>query len=252
MGEKGEGSVSSLKKMLSILDLFNEERSTVHFDEIIKELNVSVPTGYRYLKELCDSGLLAKTAGSSYIIGPKIIKLDRQIRTTDPIITKAKDIMKKLVEVSGCEVYLSNIYNDEILNVHSESPTEKTYASYSRGKPHPIYLGATSKIILAHLSKARLKKIYDEYKKEITETGLGENWKEFQSKLNEWKKNGYCVTHGELTKGVTGIAAPVFYNEQIIGSLTLIVPSSRLDVFNVDKLIELVKEAAATISIKSE
>lgn len=243
--------MSSLKKMLSILDLFHEERSIVYFDEIIQELNISVPTGYRYLKELCDSGLLAKAAGSSYIIGPKIIKLDRQIRTTDPIIATGKNIMRELVEITGCEVYLSNIYNDEILNVHSELPTEKTVVSYSRGKPHPIYLGATSKIIIAHLSKARLTKIYKDYKEEIRELGLGEDLKEFQANLNEWRKNGYCITHGELTEGVSGISAPVFYHEQIIGSLTLILPTSRIDVFNIEKLIKLLTDAAHKISLTS-
>lgn len=244
--------MSSLKKMLSILDLFDEERPTVYFDDIIKELNISVPTGYRYLKELCDSGLLAKSAGTSYIIGPKIIKLDRQIRTTDPIIATGKYIMKELVEITGCEVYLSNIYNDEILNVHSELPTEQTVVSYSRGKPHPIYLGATSKIIIAHLSKARLTKIYNDYKEEICQAGLGKDWKEFQTNLNEWRKNGYCMTHGELTEGITGISAPVFFHEQIIGSLTLILPTSRIEVFNVEKLIALLKDAAEKISITSK
>lgn len=244
--------MSSLKKMLSILDLFDEERSTVNFDDIIKELNISVPTGYRYLKELCDSGLLAKSAGTSYVIGPKIIKLDRQIRTKDPIIAAGKQIMRELVEITGCEVYLSNIYNDEILNVHSELPTEKTVVSYSRGKPHPLYLGATSKIIIAHLSKARLTKIYNDYKEEIRQSGLGASFKEFQANLNEWRKNGYCMTHGELTKGVTGISAPVFFHEQIIGSLTLILPTSRIEVFNVEKLVTLLKDAAQKISIVSD
>jgi DNA-binding IclR family transcriptional regulator len=243
-------AMSSLKKMLSILDLFKEGQSTVSFEDIINELNVSIPTGYRYLKELCDAGLLAKVAGSGYIIGPKIIKLDRQISISDPIVAAGRKIMKDLVEATGCEIYLSNIYNDEILNVHSESsPNMEANISYSRGKPHPIYRGATSKIILAYLSKSRLTKIYHDYKEEITQSGLGSTWKEFQSKLVELKKQGYCITHGELDKGVSGIAAPVFYNDQIIGSLTLVLLTARIEVFNIEKLTQLVTEAAHQISI---
>lgn len=242
--------MSSLRKMLSILDLFTEEQSTIYLDEIVRTLNVSVPTGYRYLKELCDAGLLAKIDGGGYIIGPKIIKLDRQIRATDPVISAGKPVMKKLVQKTGCEVLLSNIYNEEVLNVHVEAPTIiNTTISYNRGRPHPIYKGATAKVILPYLSRNRLSTLYKENKEKIAEEGLGESWKEFLANLGEWKKQGYCITHGELDKENSGIAAPIFYQDQIIGSLTLVLPTNRFEVYNVDKLIELVKDAANEISL---
>ena len=37
-------------------------------------------TAYRYLKSLTESGLLAPTAGGAYVLGSRIIELDRHLR----------------------------------------------------------------------------------------------------------------------------------------------------------------------------
>lgn len=236
--------MTSISKLLSILDLFTDETSMITIDDIIDNLSVSVPTGYRYLKELCDSGLLTKISSNSYSIGPKVIKLDYHIRKTDPMINAGKDIMKDLAAITVGEVLLSNIYNDdEIINIHSEvsQTLANSFLTYSRGKPHPKFAGATAKIILAYLSKSKLKKIYEENKEEIQQSGFSENMDEFIYKLQTYKKQGYVITHSELDDNVTGIAAPIFNaNHQILGCLTLVLPSNRLPILDKEKIINLV------------
>lgn len=242
--------MSSLRKMLSIIDLFKANKSIITIDDVIKSLDVSVPTAYRYMKELCNSGLVVKVNSSEYTIGPKIIKLDYQIRTSDPIIVAGKKIMQELVFATGCEVLLSNIYNDEVLNIYSEVPLNyHNELTYRRGKPHPIFKGATSKIILANLPKKKLQKLYEENVATIAEEKLGESWEAFYEYLYQYKKAGYCITHGELDTGVTGIAAPVFYNgNSISGSMTIVLPTNRVHVYNIEKLVELLLIAADKIN----
>lgn len=243
-----EKFLTSISKILSILDLFTDEKSMITIDDIIDNLSVSVPTGYRYLKELCDSGLLTKISSNTYSIGPKIIKLDYHIRKTDPMINAGKDIMKDLALITVGEVLLSNIYNeDEIINIHSEvaQNLNNNMLTYSRGKPHPKFAGATAKIILAYLSKAKLKKIYEENEEEIRQSKFAKNMDEFISILQTYKKQGYVVTHGELDDNVTGVAAPIFNaNHQILGCLTLVIPSSRLPILDKEKIINLVVMSA--------
>lgn len=242
--------MSSLRKMLSIIDLFKANQSIITIDDVIKSLDISAPTAYRYIKELCNSGLIVKVSSSEYTIGPKIIKLDYQIRTSDPIIVAGKIVMQELVFATGCEVLLSNIYNDEVLNIYSEVPMNYNNAlTYRRGNPHPIFKGATSKIILANLPKRKLQKLYSENSTTIAEENLGETWEEFYDQLYQYKRAGYCITHGELDNGMTGIAAPVFYNgNSISGSITIVLPTNRLHVYNTEKLVELLLIAADKIN----
>jgi len=235
--------------MLSILDLFTNKKSVWTAEEISNALGVSLPTGYRYLRALCDSGLLARVEGGFYIIGPKIIKLDNHMRQSDPILVIGKPFIERLVEDTGCEVLLSNLYNDEIINIFEKTPNDKqSTLSYLRGRPHPLFTGSTSKIVLAHLSRNRLMKLYKENQKEISAAELGGNWEDFNKGLSEMRRQGYCISHGELDKGITGIAVPIFQNEQIKGSITLTLPTSRFTLFNTDKLIELLKSTAMKIT----
>ena len=51
---------SSLARMLSVLDLFDDQRLQWSADDISEALGVSLPTGYRYVKMLTDAGLLQR------------------------------------------------------------------------------------------------------------------------------------------------------------------------------------------------
>lgn len=243
--------MSSFRKMLSILDLFSLERPTLKLEDIVLELNITIPTCYRYLKELSDVGLLAKLEGGEYIVGPKIIRLDHFIRSTTPTIVAAAPIMKDLSDFTGCTVLLSNIYNDEVLNVHVESNVDASFLTYNRGVPHPLFRGATSKIIFANLPKSRLQKMYDDYKSQIKAAKLGETFQIFYHNMTKIKKMGYCISKGELDENVSGIAAPIFYKNQVNGSITLVYPSARENVYNIERLIELVCNAAESITLQS-
>lgn len=241
--------MSSLEKMLLILDLFDENISSITIDDVVEKLDVSIPTGYRYLKALCDSGLLSRVSGGLYIIGPKIIKLDLLVRIADPVISSGKKVMHELATLTGCEVLISNIYNDEVINVHSESPNlQSTHLSYHRGRPHPFFRGATSLIVVANLPRNRLQKLYNERKDEIVKEELGNNWNEFNSYLSKIRRQNYFISHGQLDEGVSGIAAPIFDNDVVTGSITLILPTSRFEVYNTERLIMLVRDAAQQIS----
>ena len=69
-------SESSLARMLSVLDLFSDHQLTWTAEAITEALQMSLPTGYRYVKMLTDAGLLQRAADAHYTLGPRIIVLD--------------------------------------------------------------------------------------------------------------------------------------------------------------------------------
>lgn len=241
--------MSSTSRMLDILDFFTESKSKISLEDVTNHLNVSIPTGYRYLKELCEFGLLAKVESNSYILGPKIIKLDYQIRKIDPTIRLGIPILKELVNLIGGEALLSSIYNDEIINIHSEKSTEFKYdLTYSRGNPHPMYKGATSKIIIANFAKNKIRKIYDQYEQSIVDEEIAPDWDTFYKKLMEFKKQEYAIAYGELDTSMIGIAAPIFVDKQIVGAITLVIPEYRLVVLNLENILQLIIISAQKLS----
>lgn len=70
------------------------------------------PTGYRYLKELMQAGLLQRLNGGYYALGPRIALLDYIIRTTDPLPGLSIPLMRELVEKTECRCVLSRMDGD--------------------------------------------------------------------------------------------------------------------------------------------
>jgi DNA-binding IclR family transcriptional regulator len=106
--------------MLSVLDLFSDQRLTWTPEEITEALQVSLPTGYRYVKMLVDAGLLQRAADPHYTLGPRIIVLDHYIRQADPVLQHGVPFMQELVEQTGFDCVLSALYGQQVLDTHRE------------------------------------------------------------------------------------------------------------------------------------
>ncbi len=241
--------MSSLKRMLAILDLFTKETPVWTAEDISARLGYTRPTGYRYVRELVTAGLLMRLTGGVYHLGARIIELDHQIRATDPVLLAGQPVMKALAERTGCHVLLSNIYGDQVLNVHHEPGIEPLRIKFSRGVPLPLLRGATSKAILAWLPRPRLRRIYGHLATEIAANGLGRSWEEFRRTLAAIRRQGYVYSGGEIDPPNVGIAAPVFDSDgEILGSLTFVTLMHRWELLDRERHIALLRDGAARIS----
>jgi DNA-binding IclR family transcriptional regulator len=235
--------------MLSILDLYSEQKPVWTADELIEQLGFSRPTGYRYVRELCAAGLLMRIPGGVYVLGPRVLELDFVIRQSDPVLQVGRPIMKELLERTGCDVTLANIYGDQIQNVHHEPGPQPLRLSYDRGRPHPLFRGATSRAILAFLPRARLKRLYEKHAREVAAARLGRSWDEFREALQPVRKQGYSISHGQLDAHLTGIAAPLLGGlRDVLGSLTLVTATRRFAVLDQAAVVDMLLDAARRMS----
>ncbi|AUO47306.1 IclR family transcriptional regulator [Pseudomonas ogarae] len=241
--------MSSLNKMLSILDFFSIEKSTWSPDELIAEAGLSRPTGYRYLKELCDSGLLRR-AQSGYSLGPRIVEMDYYIRQSDRLLISCRPVMNRLAQETGCDILLASIYGVRILAVHQEQGELSSPVAYGRGRPMPLFRGGGSKVILAALSPARQKRLYASHTAEITEAGLGQTWKAFRAHMLKIQQDGHVISVGELDSNAAGVAVPLYSGTSLEpAALILVTTRSRFALVDQARLIELLKNSARQIEI---
>lgn len=62
--------MTNLSKMLSILNLVDRQAPYVMPEIIAVRLGVPRATGYRYVKQLCDAGILIRTKTGLYALSP--------------------------------------------------------------------------------------------------------------------------------------------------------------------------------------
>lgn len=220
--------MSSFDKGLGILDLFREGCISVHVDEVAKWAESSRATAYRYLGSLCDAGLLSPTSNGNYVLGPRIIELDRLMRISDPLLTAGRRVMQDTSARLGLNMLLASFYRNSIMCVDIAWPDTSIPPNYERGRPMSLFHGAMAKVILAHLSPYQLRNLALHHAEEIRKAGLGADWSTFRSEMAKLAREGSCITHAELMPGSLGVAAAVFDpDHKVLGSITFAIPEAR-------------------------
>jgi len=227
---------SSLARMLSVLDLFSDQRLHWSAEDISETLGVSLPTSYRYLKTLSDAGLLQRGQDAQFTLGPRIVVLDHFIRQADPVL-------------QCCVV--SSLHGDQLLDTHREYGTAPADLSYGRGRPRPLFLGGAPKVILAGLPTPQLRKIFDAHSAEIAAAGLPTDWPAFRRCYSQIRKDGFYFSNGELEATLAALAVPLQQADgTVIGALSLVTTVQRMAVIDQSKLTPLIQRAAREISAR--
>ncbi len=235
--------------MLSVLDLFDVENPEWSFEAMHARLGYSRSTIYRYLKTLTDAGFLTSFPGRGFTLGPRVIELNYQLTVTDPLVRVARPVMAELVGGFSCISLLCRRYRNKVLCVHQETSTSQFRSTYERGKARPLLLGAASLIILAYFSNYQLTKLYEEQSNAFADAGLGDTLAAVRDSLKRFRQNGWIMTEGQVTPGVTGIAAPIFDTKKdIVGSLSLTLPETGMQEERVKSIGERVSFCAGIIS----
>ncbi|WP_341917428.1 IclR family transcriptional regulator C-terminal domain-containing protein [Polaromonas sp. YR568] len=240
--------MSSQDKMLGILSLFSDAKVEIGHDDVVATLGCSRATAYRYLKALGDSGVLTSISGGAYVLGPRIVELDRLIRRNDPLLTAARPVMEALCTELHASVMLCSYYGDQVLCTDSIWKQAGEGLDYERGRPMSMFAGAMAKVILANVSPYQLRSLMLHHTEEIRMAGLGENWKEFNANMQRIRRERTCVTHAEVVPGLTGVAAPIFDPEKrVLGSITLVVSEGPLSAVSDALLRTRIADAAQSI-----
>lgn len=241
---------SQVEKVLQVLDLFSDRQITLSAEGIAEQLQISRPTAFRYVRQLCDAGMLARLSGR-YGLGARIIRLDHQIRACDPILLVSRASLKSLASMTGCSAVLCSIFGDQVILVHRERGPDDLTLDFERGAAMPLFRGAVSKVILAHLTPARLRRIYEAHGEEPDALKLGADWAAFSRHFRVCRKQGYYLSRGEVQADMTGIAAPIFNSDGlVIGGLGLVFESLRSRFLHEDVFAELVMRHAGEVSAR--
>jgi DNA-binding IclR family transcriptional regulator len=238
--------MNSLQRMLSLLDVFTVAAPVWSTEDLIRYSGCSRSTCYRYIKALQDAGFLTPVADGGLILGPRIVEMDRLIRTCDPVHTAGGPPMEALAARTRHTALLCVLYSDTVMCVRQVPGVDAPEGLFSRGQKRPLFQGAASKVILAYLPSHQLRALFAKHRKTIAGAGLGADWESFRAALRAIRQQGYAITSGEFQPGIVGIAAPLFNREeQVLGSIGIAMAATAVPSERHPELARAVVEAAA-------
>lgn len=240
---------TSIDRAFEILDLLGEKSPTVSPEEICEKLGLTRSTTYRYLRVLCNAGLLVQLSRGNYSLGPRIVELERKIQISDPMTSVGNRIMpNRAKKVPDSVLILCGLWGDRVLCLRQENSNSEDSAPLrlkrARGLPFSLFKGAASLVILANLPAARIKSLFLRCSGEISAAGLGDNWQDFRRRMQTIKRAGYCITVGTFESEMAAVAAPIFSEDgSVIGSLARIL--QRVHSESDEELVEDIRAAAS-------
>ncbi|MFA5122437.1 IclR family transcriptional regulator [Zavarzinia sp.] len=212
--------MSSLDRMLRLLDLFAAERPSWSAEQAIARTGYSRSTVYRYFRSLAAAGLVAPGPDGVYTLGPAVIGLDRVIRLYDPLLTAARPHLAELARALGL-VAVAAPYREQILVTHVEAGSgQLPPAELARGHAADLFDSAAARVLLAHEAPRRLRRLHDIQAPAIARAGLGATWNAFRQALKVQRRVGFAVHIGSGPLGELRVAVPVFAEgERVIAAL---------------------------------
>lgn len=221
--------MASTNRMLRILGLFDLSRPVITPEWLVEQLGASRASVYRDLAQLARVGLLERVADRGYVLGPKVVELDRQIRLADPLLEAAEALLDQLAEESGGTVLLCRLHGNKVMCIHQVKGRHPLPVSYERGRAMPLYRGATSKVILAYLPQPQLKQLWATERPTLVAAGLPDDFAQFSKLLGRIRELGHCMAQGEVDPEAAGIAVALRDGEHLLGSLSIVLPAALLN-----------------------
>jgi len=243
--------VTTADRLLEVLNLFTRERPDWSVEEAAKAIKTPTSTTYRYFKSLTKSGLLGTFGGGRYLLGPSIIRYDRQLRLTDPLVLAARYQMERIAEsVAGRGVvFICRLFDDQVMCVSQASVGNLPFAiGYERGRPMPLFAGSASRVILAHLPDRKIRSLHRRHSREFSRNNIGTNWTEVREQLKTVREQGGFTIVGEVDPGMRGISVPIRCNGAIVGSLNVAGPRQGFTNPAIARLLEELRQSATKIS----
>jgi DNA-binding IclR family transcriptional regulator len=231
------------RRVLALLLTFSADDNTLTARQLADRTGIALPSVYRYLTLLRETGLVAGDERGSYRLSARLIGLARAAEAAEPIIDVADPVMYDLARQTGETVILVRLIARSAVCVHRVQSAQQLRISFEPGQSLPLDRGASARLLLASLPPD----VRQEYLAPLAERDP-EAAALLEKKILLAGQQGYAVSEEEIHKGVFAASAQVLQAKRVVAVLTVPSPLVRSTVEQRTKLRRQVQAAAAAIS----
>jgi DNA-binding IclR family transcriptional regulator len=232
--------VRVLNKAVRIVDLLAASRKGLRLKEVADGLRLNKATALRILRALEALDLVRKDRQGHFFMGNRILWWEAYQRQSLDFLTMIRSTLHRLRELTSETATFSVSISDRMVVVDQAMSFHVTSSRFGLGSTTSLILGASGKVMLAHMDR----KVREKFLKEATwnsSKGLGpQERKRLETELEQYRKRGVVVTRGERDPNTTSIAAPILGPaREVLGVISVNGPSERLATSRVKEIAPL-------------
>lgn len=240
--------IKSVQKTIELLAYMNEDNKSVGVRETSRILDVSKSTLQRILNTLLDENVIKfDESTQTYSLDYGAMSLASALMETNHHLKLiAENPMRHLRDLTGETVSLhQKVDNQQIVVYQIKSENELKW-SMPTGQSYEIEKGASGKLLLAYLNDSERTHIMNELKKKLNESEITK----LEKDIKNIKEKGYSISKAELSGGTMGIAVPIINKRtnDVDTVLSIYGPIHRIELKQIDKVVELLQDVSKTIS----
>ncbi|RXT05291.1 IclR family transcriptional regulator [Ammoniphilus sp. CFH 90114] len=237
---------STVLRAIKVLNYLKEVPGSQALSDISQSLDLSPTIVHRLLTTLKSEGLVFQDPRSKlYSLGTVFLDYANKILTEMPLAPLVEPQLVKLRDLTGETVgFYVPSGNVRICVMEYESQQE-IRRSVGIGRRIPLHLGASGRVILAHMSQD----MQDQILASLPDTQK----EEIKKRLAQTLQKGYSTNEEEITPNVGALSVPVFdHQKRIIGALSASGPVYRWNMSAMTSFVPVLRKAAKEITASFE
>ena len=241
--------MSVLEKATEILDAVADQADGATLTSIAQRLGQPRSSTHRLLSELVQLGLLFRVGPANYAPGPRLARWADAASSASDIVRISKPTMTRLRDAVGESVHLYVRQRDRRVCVSAVDGTYELRHFTEVGKPLPLSVGASGKLLLAFADPATQAQELRRVAREPL-TPRAPTVEDLIPQLDSIRGTDWAVSFGEREDGLAAAAVPIRNQAgAVLAALTISGPTARLDARRLDALRAELTGAASEISL---
>lgn len=221
-----KGRVRSVQTTLSLIHALRD-LGAANLPELAEYLDMPTSTVHNHIRTLADEAYVISD-GEQYRLGLRFLELGGGTRGRLDLYKHGRPEVDSLAASTG---ELANIMCEEAdhgAHIYLAKGEDAVVFDTHAGKRYPLHNNALGKAILAHLPAERTDSILSTLTLTETTGNTITDIDELHDELEQIRERGYALDDEERISGLRCVAAPVVVDDDVLGSVSVSGPATRI------------------------
>jgi len=250
------GQVPAATKAMRVLKFLASQPDPVPLDRIMRACDLPRSTAYHLMTAMAEEGFVTHLPDDRrYGLGVAAFEVGSGYSRQAPLQRLARRHLAALTDRTGESAHLAVPHGRDVLYVIEERAPGRPPLVTEVGVRLPAHLTASGRAILAALPAAQVRALYPDRQSFVQRHGVGPtSLSALRVILGETRQRGLATEHGEITPGLSSVAAVVLdHNDLPLAgvAVTYASPESRSGSGSgpdLEAIAEAVRVTAATLT----
>lgn len=249
LNRRRSDALHTVGRTLALLACFTPARPEWTVTELARELGLAKSAVSRMVSTLRRHGWIVRDAdGRRLRLGLRVLELARAAQTAFALHRAALPVMRALAAETGESVFLTVVDGDEAVTLERVLAGQWLRYSLDVGARSPLHAGASNRVLLAYMPEDEREAYLARPLARFTEQTITDPDR-LRAVLRRIREQGYDCSTGELTPGVTAVAAPILTREgRLLGAISIAGPEGRFGPEVLPGHVERVVRAARALA----